>query len=164
MFFLSPEQAGRGQWEWALFELTVENTNTDGEYMKIAGLNRFWLLSVVLTVVLGWGAMASAGEFNGKWRGAVTVDKKSVPAEMTVENGSSVIHFMSPFNCLVELEYPMMDSDTKYMAGVDNCSGGRCDELWNGRLILQKSQVGVVEIIIMDEHSRPWGQGTLNRQ
>jgi len=147
-----------------VFRATVENTNMEGEYMKNLGLNRFWLLPVVLTVVLGWGAMASAGAFNGEWRGEVTVDGRSVPAEMTVENGSSVIHFMSPFNCLVELEYPMMDNGTRYMAGVDSCSGGRCDDLWNGRLILQKSQDGVVEIIIMDEHSLPWGQGTLNRQ
>jgi hypothetical protein len=136
----------------------------EGEYMKNASLNRFLLLSVVLTVVLGWGAMASAGDFNGTWRGTVNVDGKSVSAEMTVENGPSVIHFMSPFNCDVQLEYPMMDSETKYMAGVDSCSGGRCDDLWNGRLILQKSQDDVVEILIKDEHSLPWGQGTLNRQ
>jgi len=132
--------------------------------MKNPGLNRFWLLAVVLTVVLGWGEMSSAGDFNGTWRGTVNVDGKSVPAEMTVENGSSVIHFMSPFNCDVQLEYPMMDSETKYMAGVDCCSGGRCDDLWNGRLILQKSHDDAVEILIRDEHSQPWGQGTLNRQ
>jgi len=147
-----------------LFERTVENTNMEGEYMKNAGLNRLWLLSVVLTAVLGWGAMASAGVFHGEWRGVVTVDGQSVPAEMTFENGSSVIHFMSPLNCLVELEYPMIDSDTKYMAGVDSCSGGRCDDLWNGRLILQKSQDDVAEILIKDEHGQLWGQGTLNRQ
>lgn len=163
------------------FALTAENTNMDGEYMKNAGLNRFWLLAVVLTMVLGWGAMASAqgfgseefaeefgeesaGEFNGKWHGVVTVIDKSVPVEMTVEHSSSVIHFMSPFNCSIKLEYPMIDNGTNYMAGVDSCSGGHCDDLWNGRLKLHKSQDDAVEILLSDKHMVPWGQGTLNRQ
>jgi hypothetical protein len=132
--------------------------------MKDSSLNRFWVSAVVLTVVLGWGTMAWAGAFDGTWKGEVFIEGKSVPAELTIEHHSSIIRFMAPLNCQIELELPMADSDTNYMAGVDSCSGGYCDNVWNGRLKLQKSQEDAVNILIMDEHSAPWGQGTLNRQ
>jgi len=141
-----------------------EQNKRDGN-MKIGRLLHVGVLAVVLAVVLGLGTTASAGALFGTWSGVVFVDGKDTPVELTIEHSSASIHFLSPYNCIIELERPMVDEDAAYMAGVDNCSGGRCDEMWNGRLKLNTGQdKDTATVMLIKEKGMPWVTGTLKRQ
>lgn len=110
-----------------------------------------------------------AGVWNHVWIGEI--DDEANPPSFTLDLrdvDSSKAEFGSPYNCTIVFEYPAMDTENDFSVSVDSADGGRCDDMWNGKLRISKSNDGTIrfrfEKDLRTNEDLIWLLGTLKKQ
>ena len=126
------------------------------------------ILSILLTIFLITIVWADSDpvlkKFSGIWEGSTV--QESIPVDLTSTSGNGLFdfHFGPPYNCVLRAGEGREKDNSLILKILETSGNLKCDELWNGTIVLNKPDDDHIDIRIEDENGNPEDQARLKKK
>ena len=138
---------------------------------KIVPVHRILLQTLVLVLLMtstfcASGTMSAENDFIGTWTGHTKQNDDPVDLTVELDKGqiSCEFHYGAPSNCSLMGKKDKMEGNTLRFRINESSGGRKCDNLWNGTIILVMQNKNKLEAQIKDKNNKLEDEAILEKQ